>query len=179
MKENRTQILMNLLAEVNGASFISIDTITTPILNKTIVGSKPRVDNPHYGMIKKHQTGSVVMAFQNKNVNGYEAMIRRRLIEEGKDPATFVLGERRWGTRIPNMPVVQHNDSYYLEVIFLRPGEVTYTLNGRPINVSEIIGLREASKPEQGGLSNTVIIRTIEFDSIKRIKIGGMEFTLR
>lgn len=107
------------LQNVSGGSFVGIDTLT----DVKLTGGKK---NPHQGRVTKSMTGAQVMVFQNKNINGYEAMIRRRLEAEGKDPATFVLGERAWGQRLPNSPIVVHKKEdgtrYYLEVIFLRAG---------------------------------------------------------
>lgn len=177
MNAIQTQILIDLLADVNGNTFISVSTDTHPIMNKTI-GGKGTPDNPHYGRIIKRQTGSSVMVFQNKRVNGYENMVARRLVAEGKDPQTFELGHRRWGQRVPNMPLVVHNGEYYLEVIFLRPGPVEYLLDGKPIALNDIIGLRDTQPPEQGGLSKKVQLRVISFDSIRHLLIDGVEFEI-
>lgn len=181
MKHTTQSALIELLKSVNGASFISIDTLTIPTINKTIGGrGKDAIPNPHYGRITKVMTNAVVMVFQNKTVNGYEAMIQRRLSQEGKDPASFTLGERKWGTRLENLPVVEHNGEYYLEVIFLKPGTAHYCLDGQVIHPADIQGMRVVDKDEtqQGGLDDQVIIRSFKFDSITRIKIDGNTFIL-
>ncbi len=165
--------LLHLLANVNGNTIITLDTIVVPEMNRTIggVGTDP---NPHFGRILKGQIGSSVMVFQNKLVNGYRSMVQRRLVKEGKDPESFVLSPRRWGTRVPNMPVVEHEDKLYMEVIFLTPGEVVYYLDGYPIEREDIVGLRRYGyNPEQGGLKNKVQLRCFDFDSIHRITING------
>lgn len=69
--------VLNAVANVNGASFVSISTVTTPKLT----GGK---SNPHQGRVQKVMTSANVMVFQNKNSNGYENMVNRRLIAEGK-----------------------------------------------------------------------------------------------
>ena len=160
--------LKPLFENVSGNTFIGLDTVTVPKLK----GGKA---NPHQGRVKKLMTGANVMVFTNKNSNGYDNMVKRRLEAEGKDPSTFELGERAWGTRVPNLPIVEHNDVQYLEVIFLRPGEVSYLLDGQPIAKEEIQGLesKEASEDSQGGLDNKVIIRTFKADSISRLVIDG------
>ena len=177
MNPIQKQILLDLLADVNGSTFISVSTDTIPMMNKT-TGGEGTPDNPHYGRIIKRQTGSSVMAFQNKRINGYQSMVRRRLVAEDKDPDSFVLSPRRWGERVPNMPLVVHNGEYYLEVIFLRPGPVEYLLDGKPIALSSIIGLRDYTPPEQGGLDRKVQLRVINFDSIRHLLIDGVEFEL-
>jgi hypothetical protein len=138
--------------------------------------------NPHLGRITKVMIGSSVMVFQNKNSNGYDNMIKRRLVAEGKDPQTFTLGERSWGTRLPNTPIVHHIDKagvekHYLEVIFLKAGEVHYELDGEVIAQQDVIGLDAKEEGEQGGLDNKVIIRSFNLDSIAAMRAFGETFT--
>lgn len=167
--------LIAAFQNVNGASFVGIDTLT----EVKLAGGKK---NPHQGRITKRMTGASVMCFQNKNVNGYEAMVQRRLLQEGKNPASFELGQRAWGTRIPNMPIIEHFKDgfvhYYVEVIFLKPGDVEYRLDGAPIKKADIIGLVErVDDPEsQGGVDNKVVIRSFAADSITEVRIDGKSF---
>lgn len=170
MKSNQLLIAVN---NISGASFIGLDTLTK-------VKLKGGAKNPHQGRVTKEMLGAQVMAFQNKNVNGYEAMIERRLINEGKDPTSFQLGARAWGTRVPNLPIVEHfkdgSTTYYLEVIFLKPGTVQYFLDASPIDKKDIIGLEEKEEGEQGGLDNKVIVRSFKADSIVELRIDGKAF---
>ena len=164
-------------SKINGNTFVGLDTITIP----TLKGGK---SNPQQGKVEKVMEGASVMVFQNKNVNGYDAMIRRRLIAEGKDPDTFVLSPRPWGTRIEGTPLVEHIKSgetqkrFYLEVIFLKAGKVSYQLDGKSINKSDVIGLSESKEGEQGGLEDKVIIRTYELTSLSRVTIGGTTYII-
>ena len=161
--------LINAVADINGASFVGIDThVDVPLLG----GKK----NPMQGRVTKRMTGATVMSFQNKNFSAYEAMVHRRLEAEGKNPAAFVLSERAWGTRVPNMPIVEHKGNYYLEVIFLKPGKVEYLLDGNHIEPADIQGLKDATAGEQGGLENKVIIRTFAAESITELRIDGKVF---
>lgn len=167
--------LKEVLAKVNGATIISLDTITVPKLK----GGK---NNPHRDLVAKIMTGSSVMVFQNKNSSGYDNMVRRRLVAEGKNPESFVLGPRSWGTRLPNTPIVHHinkdgEENFYLEVIFLKPGEVKYQLNGVDIAKEDIIGLDDKDESEQGGLDDKVIIRTFNVAAIQNIRAFGETFT--
>ena len=160
---------MNLraaMATVSGTDFVGIDTITTPVLK----GGK---SNPMQGRVEKHMTGASVMVFQNKNSSGYANMVERRLLAEGKDPASFELSPRAWGERVAGLPSVEHKGAEYLEVIFLKAGQVSYTLDGQPIAQGDIIGLKDAAESTQGGLEAKVIIRTFKADSIKTIRISG------
>lgn len=152
---------------VNGSSIISIDFVT-PV---KLTGGKK---NPDAGRITKRVTGMNAMVFQNKNTNAYENMVNRRLAKEGSYPA-FEVSPRVWGTRIPNTPLVQHNDKLYLEVIALNTGFVEYLRDGVVCDVNSIEGLPAHTEATQGGLNDKVIIRTISFDNIKKVRVDGEE----
>lgn len=161
--------LINAVAAIQGASFIGIDTHTDVLLT----GGK---QNPQQGRVTKRMLGATVMAFTHQNVNAYKAMVQRRLGLEGKDPEDFKLSERAWGTRVPNMPIVEHKGSYYLEVIFIKPGNAEYLLDGVVVPESAIIGLKKAAPGKQGGLEDKVIIRDFKAESITALRIDGKEF---
>ncbi len=162
--------IREVFENVNGASFISIDTETTPKLKG---GQK----NPMQGQIRKVMVGANVMVFTNKKSNGYDNMVKRRLAQEGKDPESFKLSERSWGQRIAGTPFVEHNGELYIEVIFLKPGKVEYKHGVRPIDRNDIIGLEQKDEAEQGGLEDKVVIRTFKADSIKRVAVDKQVFT--
>lgn len=165
--------LIAAVANINGASFVGLDTHT----DVTLTGGKK---NPMQGRVTKKMVGATVMSFQNKNFSAYEAMVKRRLVAEQKDPQDFKLGDRAWGTRVPNMPIVEHfkdgDTKYYLEVIFLTPGAVSYYLDGAPIKAADIVGLPVVKGGEQGGLEDKVILRTFAADSITELRIDGQAF---
>jgi len=160
-----------VFSKVSGSSFVGLSTKTTPILT----GGKK---NPMQGRITKIMTGASVMVFQNKNSNGYENMVQRRLAAEGKDPESFVLGNRVWGERVANSPIVMHKDKKYVEVIFLRSGVVSYELDGQAIDKKDIIGMVDKDDGVQGGLDNKVIIRTFAEESITQVNIDGEKYAM-
>lgn len=165
----------NIFANVSGSSFVGIDTIT----EVPLTGGK---SNFMQGRITKRMTGASVMVFQNKRINGYQAMVERRLAKEGKS-STFKLSPRKWGKRIADTPFVEREKdgsvNYYLEVIFLKAGEVEYFIDDRPINQDAIIGLKSAApKTGQGGLEDQVTIRSFKFASIKKIRIDKTEYSV-
>jgi len=163
------QLTEQIKKHINGATFIGIDTLTKPEL----LGGKK---NPHKDRITKLMEGANCMIFQNLEKNGYAEKVKRHLIKEGKDPESFQLSPRVWGTRIPGTPFVEHNGKMYLELIFLTPGRVTYLLDGKVIDKSEIIGLKPHQEGEQGGLENKVIIRTVSVDNILKVRIDNNFF---
>lgn len=158
---------------VNGMTFIGLDTITVPKLTGG-------ASNPIQGFVTKHMTGANVMVFQNKSVNGYDAMVKRRLESEGKNPETFRLSPRSWGQRVEGTPFIRHNGNDYLEVIFLSSGSIHYELEGEVIDPRDIEGLN-LNKPEgqQGGLNDKVVIRTFKVESISRVTINKQSHDLR
>ena len=162
------QILKDLMSQVNGSTFISIDTIT----DVKLTGGKK---NEFQGRVTKRTTGSVVMVFQNKTTNAYENMVKRRLEQEGKAPESFELSPRQWGVRIENTPFVTHNDQLYLEVIFLKAGKSEILVDGQQFD-GVVPGMAESSEGEQGGLENKVIIRTFKTSSIKAITINKQRY---
>jgi hypothetical protein len=166
--------VLKAVTNVNGASFIGIDTITTPVLT----GGK---GNPQQGRVQKRMVGASVMAFQNKKANGYENMVKRRLEKEGKAPESFVLGNRAWGTRLEDLPIVEHIKDgavkHYLEVIFLAPGTIEYLLDGVVVPASQIQGLKESAEGAQGGLNDKVVIRTFDVASVTEIRVDGKVFS--
>lgn len=165
-----TNLATLLTDHVNGATFITIDTVT----DVKLTGGKK---NLMQGRVTKRVTGSNVMVFQNKSINGYEAMVKRRLEKEGKNPDTFELKPRAWGRRLTGAPFVEHKGAYYIEVIFLSPGETEYLLDGNVVQRNTIVGLPpEKEEAHQGGLNDKVIIRTYKADSIKGITIDKQHY---
>ena len=166
MHYNTAQEALNGLA---GGTFVGLDTVTQVKLR----GGKK---NPMQGRITKMMTGAQVMCFSNTNGSAYDAMVRRRLEQEGKDPESFELSPRAWGERVPNTSFVEHKGAHYLEVIFLRAGKTTFFLDGGEISREEIEGLDEGAAGEQGGLLNKVVIRTFALENVTALRANGREW---
>lgn len=152
--------------------YIKMNTVTT----QALTGGKK---NPMKGLVKKLSIGHNVAIFDNRNKNSYEDMVKFNLIKEGKDPESFELSPRPWGTRIPNSPLVEHKGEYYLEVIFIKAGNTMYTYNGNPITKEEIEGF-PLPKPNtgQGGLQDQVQIRTFKINSITQLTMNKITYNL-
>lgn len=161
--------LEEVLQNVSGSSFIGLDTETSV---KLLGGVK----NALQGRVTKRTLKSNVQIFQNKgSTNSYENMVNKRLEQEGK-PGTFKVGPRPWGTRIPNTPFIEHNGKKYLEVIYIKSGKSEYLVDGVASDVI-IEGLPSKSESGQGGLERQVVLRTIAFDSILAVTIGGRKYS--
>ena len=160
-------------ATLTGATFVGLDSQTT-------VALKGGRANPMKDRVTKLSYDNQVMCFTNSKTNAYDAMVKRRLVAEGKAADDFVLGPRAWGERIAGTPFVEHRGKLYLEVIFLRAGKSTFFLDGAEIARSDVTGLDEPTvNPEaQGGLSadNRVVIRTFALDSIVALRVNGREW---
>ena len=153
---------------LEGGTFVGMDT-ETPV---KLTGGKK---NPQQGRVTKQMRGATVMCFSNANGSAYNAMVKRRLAAEGRDPESFELGARAWGERIAGTPFVTHKGKTYLEVIFMRSGEVQYMLDGEPVSAEQIEGLPERKEPTgQAGLENQVIIRTFDIDNIVALRAYGL-----
>lgn len=150
-----------------GLSTVYIDTVTIPKLT----GGK---SNPHQGRIEKHNVGAKVLFFRNTDGSAYQNMIKRRLEAEGKDPETFKLSPRAWGTRIPGTPFIENKGKFYLECIFVESGVTHYTLDGIEIDPRLIQGLSYNPESHQGGLSENkkVIIRSFKLESLRKVSIS-------
>jgi hypothetical protein len=156
--------------KVKGSTFVGLNTLT----EVKLTGGKK---NPFQGRVQKTTRGANVMVFNSTEQNGYENMIKRRMLEEGKDPSTFTLGKRAWGQRIEQSPFIDHNGKTYLECIFITPGKTTYLVDGVEVDKDDIEGIpvTKESEDSQGGIDNKVVIRTFSLESIQSVKINGTE----
>lgn len=158
------------IAHITGTSFVGIST-ETPV---TLTGGKK---NPLQGRVVKRMASGNVIIFCNRESNGYENMVQRRLAKEGMEAENFTLGKRAWGERIPNKPFVFHKGALYLEVIFMKsPTTIEYLVDGVVTPKEAIEGLPVKKEGEQGGLVDKVIIRTYNTDNIKAIRVDGNEY---
>jgi hypothetical protein len=159
--------------QVNGTTFIGIDTVTV----EKLTGGK---NNPMQGLVQKTNLSSNVMVFQNKSQSAYGAKVQRHLEKCGKAASDFVLSPRTWGERIEGTPIITHKGTFYLEVIFIKSGAVSYTLEGTPIAKEDIEGIKVSTGGAQGGLedSEKVIIRTYKFDSIVSFRLNNEAYII-
>lgn len=159
------------ISDIKGSTFVGIDT-------ETVVKLKGGKKNEMQGRVTKVTEGANTMIFSEMAGSGYENMVKRRMVKEGKDPETFTVKPRAWGTRVEKSPFIEHKGKHYIECIFMASGKSHYLLDGVPIDAEEIEGLPEKrveTEESQGGVEDKVIIRTFALDSIKKIRINGTE----
>lgn len=167
--------LNELVMTVKGTSFAGITTRT----DVKLLGGKK---NPMQGRVTKLVENANIIIYANSEKNGYAEMVKRRMVNEGKDPTEFELKPRKWGERIGKSPFISHNGKHYLECIFVSPGKVSYFLDDEPIEKDAIEGLPEKKeeptegfKESQGGIEDKIILRTFGLDSIVSIKLKNEE----
>lgn len=148
------EALQLLLANVEDASFAIIDSTTSPCKG-----------------IRKVTTGTRVILFTNKETNGYEDLVKRRLIEAGKDPRDFVLGDLPFGERLPNSPIIHNRGLYYLQTVILEPGQSVGYAGNREVDLADFVTPRRTNQ----GLSkeDEVHVATYRLDHIDRIALVG------
>lgn len=166
--------LRELVSGIKGTSFAGLSTLT----QVKLPGGKK---NSMQGRVQKVMENANVIIYSNSSNNGYAEMVKKRMLNEGKDPNEFQLKPRAWGTRIGNSPFIEHNGKHYFECMFISPGTVTYLLDGKPVDKSEIEGLEiekeksEAYEASQGGIEEKVVLRTFALESITKLKIRNEE----
>jgi hypothetical protein len=148
------EALQLLLDRVNGCTFATIDSTTKPMPG-----------------LRKVTTGTRVLLFTNKEGSGYEALVKRRLIEAGKDPRNFVLSDLPWGEKIPNTPIIANRGFYYLQTIVLKPGQSVGYVGNREVNIDDYCPPRRTNQglPKE----DEVVVSTYRLDHIDRIALMG------
>lgn len=164
------ETLKEIMDTVKGTKFASIDT-------ETEVKLKGGKSNPFQGRVTKHTSNNMIIV-TNTPENVYANMVKKRLVEEGKDFKEFELKPRKWGVREGDTSIIDHNGKKYLEAIFVRGGDSVYYVDGKETDPDTIEGLekRAMSEESQGGLEEKVVIRTFSADSILNIRINHKEY---
>ena len=85
----KIETVKEIINTIKGTRFASLDTTTS-------VSLKGGKGNPFQGRVVKKTLGStVILAVSAENV--YANMVKKRLLEEGKDFTEFKLQPRKWG----------------------------------------------------------------------------------
>src|SRR5574337_1686037 len=147
------------IKNVKGCRFASIKSTTLVPLT----GGKK---NEMQGRITKRTTAKIMLFSSSA---GYVNQVRKELEKQGVNPDTFKLGERTWGSKIEDTPLVEHitkdgQKKYYVEVVFLNLLETPqYFLDGKPISKDAVIGVKSANPNE------LVHIRSYALDSVDEL----------
>jgi hypothetical protein len=161
--------LKDVTSQLKGANVVHV-TYRTPV---KLTGGKK---NPQLNRVEK-VTITPAMIFNEENVSAYQNMVRRRQAQEGKE-VNFTAGAPVWGWVEVAPGVVEYTDktgkvTKYMKLIKVGKARTYYLLDGVEIKKSDIIGMPEYKKPEQGGIEHTVDIRTVKLDNVVRLSIKG------
>jgi len=172
--------LENIFAGIEGCSFVSLHTVTTP----TLTGGK---SNPQQGRIRKHgrmvvfcggspQYGKMV---NKKAVEAYEAMF-------GDNPVDVrpFQPENLWKGKGEHVrgAVVRHNETDARYLMVYVPSNsvptVEYTIDGAPIAKEDIVGLKPSSSKKSVTVDGvevevTIVPRTLKLSSVRSFKVNG------
>lgn len=149
-----------LLKSFKGATFASLDAITEP---------KP-------GIFCETKACRVIL-YRMTQGSGYENKVKRHLLEAGKDPSFFTVGDLPWGTRVEDLPLIEHKGKYYLQTLVLSPGASHHYLAASGLEVNpRSFGIRPNVAWNQGlPAEKQVIVKTWNIENIARLAILGEE----
>lgn len=149
------QEMVKILMQLKGATPATIEAITPVKMNKK--------NNPYHDSIFKTQRSNVFINFN------YTAAVNRQLVKEGKEP-NFIPSPRVWGVKLPGVPIVCHNEKYYVEVRFLGSDpHIEYWYNSEPIDediFKQYLPPHKDNKEHQG-VKNDIVLRLFSIESIQ------------
>jgi hypothetical protein len=154
--------LERMLHGIKGTTFATI-----------VVETEPRVKAAMKGRIKKWSKVNVCLGFIYQN-----SVNRQRLREELEN--NFVPAARRWGVRLEGTPLVHHKGSVYLETKVEKSLDTQYYLDDTPVeydDVAEYLPKRDSDSRQ--GVQKEVILRDYKLESIRKINVKNMEYTIK
>lgn len=104
----------------------------------------------------------------------------KKRVEE-KTGVEYTPAKRVWGVRMPNLPLVEHKDSYYMECYVKQSGTTTYWINNGQLFEKEGIlytagGIEVFKLPKKQVFKEDHIdIRCIKAENIKSINVILLE----
>jgi len=180
------------LAEVKGATFISLRTVTKQTsLNKGGTKGTPGMFesisiNPD--TIKKYS--NMVGLISGGGVS-YQDFVNNRLNKEAKDAGkdksqlTFESGPRKWGTKVEGTnALVEHKGKNYLVLYCLANNKpiVEHKYNSKVFNINES-RFDTWRKPERNegdnqGTEKPIVVRDYNFESIREITLNKTTYKI-
>lgn len=151
--------ILPLLSAIKGCTFASLDAVTMS-----------------RGIRREVMRENVILfARSDPEKSGYSDMVRRRLLDMGADPDSFVLQPLPWGEKDDHLPLIRHRENVYLQTILNAPGEVSYFIGDKKIAAKDVPWL-EPKAPHQGLPSGRqVIVQTYNLENITVLRLLGEE----
>lgn len=155
-------LLKPLVEQIKGCTFANLDALCEP---------RPGV--------MERITGERLILYRTDGASGYEKKVKRALIASGKNPDLFHVGPLPWGTRVGNLPIIEHKGNYYLQAIILAKGTREYFLafGGQKVN-PEDFGIKKHNEPQSGLTVDAMVhVRTFKVENIEKIRLMGETLT--
>ena len=121
------------------------------------------------GEIVKRVRATIQVGFKYYNSLANQAKREEKEISFKKQP-------RRWGTRRPDAPLVDHLGKVYLECMFIKVHEVAYfDLEGNEVSLKdiELFLPKKKESATQDELEKKVILRDVNVANIERFAFDG------
>ena len=158
-KNITTDSVLKFFLNFKGHSLIGLTILTDARLLKR--------GNP-YGKVLKKTRLLANIGFHYSNSLENQAKRENKNID-------FQVKPRRWGKRLENCALVEHNGKHYLECKVEKTFEVNYFLeNGAPIEKSAIQEFfpKRSESSTQNELDKKVILRDVQLENILSMRIG-------
>jgi hypothetical protein len=145
-------------------SRVVLETLTEPDLRKSSAAGMP---NPFRGTLRKRTRLRAVL-----NAD-YAKAVNARRVAEGK-PADFVPSARKWGTKVPGTPLLEHKGETYVEYLAAEVLSVAYELDGRPVEAKTLEPWLPARTPGGAqGLDDQVVVRSVKLANVAEVLPDG------
>lgn len=161
----------NVIESIRGVSFASIRSVTQLDMRKT--------GNPFHGKISK--VSKVLAIVGNWS---YEQSLINQAKRENVE-TEFEIKPRKWGVRLNDSGIVEHNGRLYLECKIQKcfDSRIVWS-DGRYLSHDEIDSVRSfmpirKESSTQDSIEKKIILRDYAFDSIRKIKLGGITYRIR
>jgi len=156
----------DLISNKKGAQIVTLITETEPRMRKT--------NNPYHGGVVKLSRVNGIINFN------YGNSVNRQRTREGSVP-NFQPLPRKWGTRLPGVPLVEHKGKLYLEIKIERSIDHEYlTPQGHAITEDMLRPWlqKSSSNKDHQGLEKELILRDYKLENIKAIITSGTTYII-
>ena len=169
-----TQELEQVIADLTGATFVTIESKTDPRMVKK--HRETGEANPYLGAVKVSRVNGIVNWIYSNSVNN------QRIREDKAND--FVAEPRQWGERrllaSGNVsPFVDHKSNVYLELKVERSLGYHYEMpDGTIVPNQNIEPYLPARRPTRQGLDREVILRDYRLDSITSVTVNRERYEM-
>ena len=153
----------------NGNQLTQAQAVNYPYLGEVETRTEVIFNPFAKGEIVKRVRATIQVGFKYYNSLANQAKREEKEISFKKQP-------RRWGTRRPDAPLVDHLGKVYLECMFIKVHEVAYfDLEGNEVSLEdiELFLPKKKESATQDELEKKVILRDVNVANIERFAFDG------